>query len=69
LPPIPSKRVISRWCRPAGSRAWTRRSRHDSARQPHLGSTLVENNAASHPLDEGVSAGQNYLYVLADGLS
>jgi 6-phosphogluconolactonase (cycloisomerase 2 family) len=34
-----------------------------------LGSTLVENNPASHPLDEGVSAGQNYLYVLANGLS
>ncbi len=30
---------------------------------------LVENNPASHPLDEGVSVGQNYLYVLADGLS
>jgi 6-phosphogluconolactonase (cycloisomerase 2 family) len=34
-----------------------------------LGSTLVENNAASHPLDEGVSANQHYLYVLADGVS
>ena len=34
-----------------------------------LGSTLVENNPASHPLDEGVSSGQNYLYVLANGLS
>jgi 6-phosphogluconolactonase len=33
-----------------------------------LGTTLVEGNPASHPLDEGVSAGQNYLYVLADGL-
>ena len=33
------------------------------------GSTLVENNPASHPLDESVSAGQHYLYVLADGLS
>ena len=34
-----------------------------------LGITLVENDAASHPLDEGVSAGQHYLYVLANGLS
>jgi hypothetical protein len=34
-----------------------------------LGSTLVENNPASHPLDEGVSAGQHYLYLLANGLS
>ena len=34
-----------------------------------LGSTLVENDPASHPLDEGVSAGQDYLYVPANGLS
>ena len=34
-----------------------------------LGSTLEENNPALHPVDEGVSAGQNYLYVLANGLS
>jgi 6-phosphogluconolactonase (cycloisomerase 2 family) len=34
-----------------------------------LGTTLVENNPASHPLDEGVSVNQDYLYVLADGLS
>jgi 6-phosphogluconolactonase len=33
-----------------------------------LGSTLVEGNGTSHPLDEGVSEGQNYLYVLANGL-
>ena len=34
-----------------------------------IGSTLVENNPASHPLDEGASVGQNRLYVLANGLS
>jgi 6-phosphogluconolactonase len=34
-----------------------------------LGTTLVENDSASKPLDEGVSAGQNYLYVLAGGLT
>ncbi len=34
-----------------------------------LGNMLVENNAASHPLDEAVSANQNYLYILANGLS
>ena len=34
-----------------------------------LGSTLVGNSPASHPLDEAVSSGQSYLYVLADGLS
>jgi 6-phosphogluconolactonase len=33
-----------------------------------LGTTLVENDPASHPLDEGVSAGQNYLYVMVGGL-
>ncbi len=33
-----------------------------------LGTTLVEGNPASHPLDEGVSGNQHYLYVLADGL-
>ncbi len=34
-----------------------------------LGTTLVGNDSASKPLDEGVSAGQNYLYVLAAGLN
>ena len=34
-----------------------------------LGSTLVENDPASHPLDEGVSVSQDYLYVLANALS
>ena len=34
-----------------------------------LGSTLVENDAQSHPLDEAVSEGQQYLYVLANGLA
>lgn len=34
-----------------------------------LGSTLVQNNAQSHPLDEAVSEGQQYLYVLANGLA
>ncbi len=34
-----------------------------------LGSTLVENDSASHPLDEAASSGQDYLYVLANGLS
>ena len=33
-----------------------------------LGTTLVKGNPASHPLDEGVSGNQHYLYVLADGL-
>lgn len=46
MPPIPSKRVTSRSCRPADSRAWTRRSRHDSARQPHLGCGVRARDAA-----------------------
>lgn len=34
-----------------------------------LGNLLVENNGASHPLDEAVSADQKYLYIVANGLS
>ena len=34
-----------------------------------LGSTPIENDPTSSPHEEGVSAGQNYLYVLAQGLS
>ena len=34
-----------------------------------LGSTTIENNPASSPHEEGVSADQHYLYVLAQGLS
>ena len=33
------------------------------------GSTLIENNPKSSPHEEGASAAQNYLYVLAQGLS
>jgi 6-phosphogluconolactonase len=33
-----------------------------------LGSTLVENDSASSPHEEAVSADQHYLYVLAQGL-
>jgi 6-phosphogluconolactonase (cycloisomerase 2 family) len=33
------------------------------------GNLLVENNGASHPLDEAVSADQKYLYIVANGLS
>jgi 6-phosphogluconolactonase len=34
-----------------------------------LGSTPIENDPTSSPHEEGVSADQNYLYVLAQGLS
>ena len=34
-----------------------------------LGSTLIENDPKSPPHEVGVSVGQNYLYVLANGLS
>jgi 6-phosphogluconolactonase len=34
-----------------------------------LGSTLIENDPKSPPQEKGVSAGQNYLHVLANGLS
>jgi 6-phosphogluconolactonase (cycloisomerase 2 family) len=33
-----------------------------------LGTTPVENDPSSHPLDDGVSADQDYLYVVAGGL-
>jgi hypothetical protein len=32
-----------------------------------LGNMLVENNTASHPLDEAISADQHYLYILCAG--
>src|SRR5580704_17592796 len=41
MAPSPGKRVTSRSCRPADSRAWTRRSRHDGARQ------LIQNGGCS----------------------
>jgi 6-phosphogluconolactonase (cycloisomerase 2 family) len=38
------------------------------SRPDALGTTLVGNSTTSKPLDEGVSASQDYLYVLSGGL-
>ncbi|HEV2259895.1 MAG TPA: beta-propeller fold lactonase family protein [Streptosporangiaceae bacterium] len=75
---VPIGQAASCWLAAAGGFAYTANAGSGSigryAVAPDgtltvLGTTLVENNPASHPLDEGVSADQNYLYVLADGLS
>ena len=75
---MPIDRAASCWLAAAGGFAYTANGGSGSigiyAVAPDgtlsvLGTTLVENNSASHPLDEGVSVGQNYLYVLADRLS
>ncbi len=77
-PAVPIDQAAACWLAAAGGFAFTANAGSGSigryAVAPDgtltaLGSTLVENNPASHPLDEGVSAGQNYLYVLANGLS
>jgi 6-phosphogluconolactonase len=77
-PAVPIDQAAACWLAAAGGFAYTANAGSGSigryAVAPDgtltaLGSTLVENNPASHPLDEGVSAGQNYLYVLANGLS
>ena len=77
-PAVPIDQAAACWLAAAGRFAYTANAGSGSigryAVAPDgtltaLGSTLVENNPASHPLDEGVSAGQNYLYVLANGLS
>jgi 6-phosphogluconolactonase (cycloisomerase 2 family) len=76
-PAVPIDQAAACWLAAAGRFAYTANAGSGSigryAVAPGgtltvLGTTLVEGNPASHPLDEGVSAGQNYLYVLADGL-
>ena len=77
-PAVPSGQAAACWLAAAGRYAYTGNAGSGSIGKyavapdgelTYLGSTLVENNPASHPLDEGVSAGQHYLYVLAGGLS
>ena len=77
-PAVPIDQAAACWLAAAGGFAYTANAGSGSiggyavARNgtlTALGSTLVENNPASHPLDEGVSADQHYLYVLANGLS
>jgi 6-phosphogluconolactonase len=77
-PAVPIDQAAACWLAAAGRFAYTANAGSGSigryAVAPDgdltaVGSTLVGNNPASHPLDEAVSAGQHYLYVLADGLS
>jgi len=77
-PAVPISQAAACWLAAAGGFAYTANAGSGSIGRyavapggalTALGSTLVENNPASHPLDEAVSSGQNYLYVLADGLS
>jgi 6-phosphogluconolactonase len=77
-PAVPIDQAAACWLAAAGRFAFTANAGSGSIRRyavapggglTVLGSTLVENNPAAPPLDEGVSADRNYLYVLADGLS
>jgi 6-phosphogluconolactonase len=77
-PAVPTDQAAACWLAAAGSFAYTDNAGSGSigefAVAPNgaltlLGNLLVENNAASHPLDEAVSANQHYLYILANGLS
>ena len=77
-PAVPIDQAAACWLAAAGRFAYTANAGSGSIGRDAvtpggtltaLGSTLVENNPASHPLDEGVSADQDYLYVLANGLS
>ncbi len=76
-PAVPSGQAAACWLAAAGRYAYTGNAGSGSIGEYAVasdgaltfrGSTLVENNPASHPLDEGVSSGQHYLYVLAGGL-
>ena len=77
-PAVPSGQAAACWLAAAGRYAYTGNAGSGSigtyavapdGRLTFRGSMLVENNPASHPLDEGVSSGQQYLYVLAGGLA
>jgi 6-phosphogluconolactonase len=76
-PAVPSGQAAACWLAAAGHYAYTGNAGSGSLGEYAVapggaltfrGSMLVENNPASHPLDEGVSSGQHYLYVLAGGL-
>jgi 6-phosphogluconolactonase (cycloisomerase 2 family) len=76
-PAVPIDQAAACWLAAAGGFAFTANAGSGSigryAVAPDgtltaLGTTLVENDPASHPLDEGVSASQNYLYVMVGGL-
>ena len=77
-PAVPIGQAAACWLAAAGGFAFTANAGSGSIGRyavatdgalTALGSTLVENDPTAKPLDEGVSAGQNYLYVLAGGLA
>ena len=77
-PAVPTDQAAACWLAAAGDFAYTDNAGSGSIGEfavardgalTLLGNMLVENNAASHPLDEAVSVRQNYLYILANGLS
>jgi len=77
-PAVPIDQAAACWLAAAGGFAFTANAGSGSIGRyavatdgalTALGSTLVENDPTAKPLDEGVSAGQNYLYVLAGGLA
>jgi 6-phosphogluconolactonase len=76
-PAVPIDQAAACWLAAAGRFAYTANAGSGSiggyAIAPDgdltaTGSTVVEGNPVSHPLDEAVSSDQNYLYVLANGL-
>ena len=77
-PAVPIDQAAACWLAAAGGFAYTANAGSGSigryAAAPDgtltaLGTTMVGNDPTSKPLDEGVSSGQNYLYVLASGLT
>ena len=77
-PAVPIDQAAACWLAAAGGFAYTANAGSGSigryAVAPDgtltvLGTTLIENDPTSSPHEEGVSADQNYLYVLAQGLS
>jgi hypothetical protein len=69
---VPAQRrraAPDQWVGPAARRSIGRYAVAPDGTLTALGTTLVENNPASHPIDEGVSTDQNYLHVVANGLS
>ena len=77
-PAVPIDQAAACWLAAAGGFAFTANAGSGSIGRyavatdgalTALGSTLVENDSTAKPLDEGISAGQNYLYVLAGGLA
>jgi 6-phosphogluconolactonase len=76
-PAVPIDQAAACWLAAAGGFAYTANAGSGSIGRyavapggalTALGTTLVGNSPASKPLDEGVSASQDYLYVMSGGL-